>query len=303
MHQPKNKPWAQQALHTLPWPGHCSLFSQKKPPKATHSYTESVCHSKMCTVLHLGRETSHGSVLLPARKKIKDLLVWWQVGWNHGGVISITLSASTQHTNSLFSKSDHLPWEQIHSSGISGLYHIIPLIKQSSSRLKTVRFLPCWKSFFPRTSPLGNLLRMCCFLLDWPKIKKKNHPQQVNGKTVISPWKQFGLPEWYFPLKMFCWRIPNKSGCCITDFNQIQNFLFPFVLTLIFRRRDGYRSASFTSNVMSPTRWHVQRKIAMKTWLSLQPALPRQWHNLSQGCLSSQSPFDLQLFFWRSSFS
>lgn len=65
------------------------------------------------------------------------------------GVISITLSATTQHTNSLFSKSDHLPGEQIHSPGISGLYHIIPLIKQSSPRLKTVRFLPCWKVFFP----------------------------------------------------------------------------------------------------------------------------------------------------------
>lgn len=64
-------------------------------------------------------------------------------GMKPQGVISIPLSASTQHTNSLFSKSDRLPGEQIHSPGISGLYHIIPLIKQSSSRLKTVRFLPC----------------------------------------------------------------------------------------------------------------------------------------------------------------
>ena len=63
-------------------------------------------------------------------------------GMKPWGVISITLSASTQHRNSLFSKSDRLPGEQIHSPGISGLYHIIPLIKQSSSRLKTVRFLP-----------------------------------------------------------------------------------------------------------------------------------------------------------------
>lgn len=63
-------------------------------------------------------------------------------GMKPRGVISITLSASIQRTNSLFSESDRLPGEQIHPPGISGPYHIIPLIKQSSSRLKPVRFLP-----------------------------------------------------------------------------------------------------------------------------------------------------------------
>lgn len=136
--------------------------------------------------------------------------------------------------------------------------------------------------------------------------KNKKAPQQVNGKTVISPWKLLVLPERYFPLKMFCWRIPNKSCCCIADFNRIQKFSFLFVLKLIFRSRDGYRSACLLHqrcNVTHQVTGTKKDSCENPTWLLLQPALPRQWHNLSQGCLGSQSPLDLQLVFWRCSFS
>lgn len=105
---------------------------------------------------------------------------------------------------------------------------------------------------------------------------------------------------------MFCWRILNKSDCCINDFNRIQEFLFPFVIKLIFRRREGYRSVCLLyqqCNVTHQVTCAKKDSDENLMWLLLQPALPRQQHNLSQGCLGSQSPLNLQLLFWRCSFS
>lgn len=51
------------ALARAPLP----VFTQETTQR--HSHHTEVYHREVCKVLHLGRETSHGSVLLLARKK------------------------------------------------------------------------------------------------------------------------------------------------------------------------------------------------------------------------------------------
>lgn len=80
---PKNQGRAQGSragTQHVPWPLQLSLPSCQESPRSIHTCTESVCHGEMCTVLHLGRESSLGSVLLSAQRNTKDLLVRRQGG-------------------------------------------------------------------------------------------------------------------------------------------------------------------------------------------------------------------------------